>query len=210
MEDKLFTRELLIEEIRGRSRKGGAIRFPEVRDDTSFEDAVYEEFGSWSNAFIAAGVNPKTKLLNYWTEDEVIKRLQQIAHRDEPINTLSLEINHPRLWNAARRLFGNIEKAINKAGFQYENVRKRYSWNEDEITNRIRIMFDEGEDISQISMMKKDSRLLASGQKLFGAWSRAVEKSGIDYSTVKVRRKTMKKNSGTAIPQSKETEPTNF
>jgi hypothetical protein len=38
-----------------------------------------------------------------------------------------------------------------------------------------------------------DSKLLAAGQKFFGAWSRAVTAAGIDYAQVKSRRRETKR-----------------
>ncbi|HOO56209.1 MAG TPA: hypothetical protein PLN69_05250 [bacterium] len=192
-EDKNWTKELLIEELKKRSEENGSLRFSPERDDTSFEDAVYENFGNWRAAFSAAGLHPKTKLINYWSHDEVVRRIQQIADKKEPINTLNLESNYPRLWNAARRLFDTIEKAVEAAGYEYTDIKKRYSWSEDEIKKRICELFDQGQDISQINMLEEDSRLLAAGQKFYGSWRRAVEAAGINYSIVKGRRKELKK-----------------
>ncbi|MFA6449580.1 MAG: hypothetical protein WCX65_08935 [bacterium] len=187
-----WDRDSLIKEIKSRSHPGNSIRFEPDRDDTGFEDAIYSEFGGWENVLAEAGLNPKMKLLNYWTKEEVVKRLRQIAERDEPLNTLFLETNHPRLWNAARRLFNNIEKAVEAAGFEYDKIKKRYSWDEGEIKKRIKDMYEKGEDITQIAMMGKDSKLLAAGQKFYGSWSRAVESAGIDYSAAKQRHRLQK------------------
>lgn len=191
---KKWTKDSLLEELKKRSQPGNSIRFDPLRKNTTFEDAVYEEFGSWKRAIEEAGLHPKTKLINYWTPDEVIKRLKMIAERGEQMNTLALEVNHPRLWNAARRLFNNIESAVQAAGYEYDSVKKRLSWDEDEIRNKIREMYEKGEDITQISMMKKDSKLLAAGQKFYGSWSRAVEKAGIDYAKAKQRHREHKNN----------------
>ncbi len=195
METKMqkLDRESLILELQKRCNESGSIRFEPDRTETELEDAVFREFGSWKRALRAAGLHPKTKLLNYWTHDEVIKRIREIHERNEPLNTLFLENNHPRLWNAARRLFDNIENAVEAAGVKYSDVKKRCSWSEDDITNRIRELYKKGEDITQISMLKSDSKLLAAGQKFYGAWSRAVEAAGIDYSQAKQRRREQKK-----------------
>lgn len=191
---KTWDQKSLVEELKRRTTPGHSIRFDPGREDTSLEDAVFSEFGGWNQALAEAGLHPKTKLLNYWTEEEVIKRIRQIAERNEPLNTLNLEINHPRLWNAARRLFNNIEGAVEAAGFDYSGVKKRLSWDEDVIAGQIRRMYDGGEDISQISMLEKNSRLLAAAQKFFGAWSKAVEAAGIDYSNVKDRHRVFKRS----------------
>ena len=196
-----WKRELVIVELKRIIADGGSLRFDPDRKDTSLEDAVYDVFGGWRTAFIEAGINPKTKLINYWTEEEVIKRLRQLAEREEPLNTLHLEMNHPRLWNAARRFFSNIESAIAAAGMEYSEVKKRQSWSEDKISGKICQMFERGEDISQISLMKKDSKLLAAGQKCYGSWRQAVEAAGIKYEDVKHRRRSRKASSKAVCAQ---------
>lgn len=196
-----WSRESVAEELKRLVAEGGSLKFDPDRKDTSLEDAVYEVFGGWRTAFIEAGINPKTKLINYWTESEVVKRLVQLANRGEPLNTLHLEINHPRLWNAARRFFSNIESAIAAAGMEYSEVKKRQSWSEDKISKKICQMFEQGEDISQISLMKSDSKLLAAGQKCYGSWRQAVEAAGIKYEDVKHRRRATKALSKSACAQ---------
>jgi hypothetical protein len=190
---RTWDRSALIEELKKRISPGRSIKFDPDRNDSSLEDAVHDEFGGWGKALTEAGLHPKTKLLNYWTEEEVVKRIRELADKEEPLNTLYLETNHPRLWNAARRFFTSIGQAVEAAGFSYGKVKKRLSWNEDIIINQIRGMYEEGEDISQISMMKKNSQLLAAAQKFYGAWSRAVEAAGIDYTNVKERHRLIKR-----------------
>ena len=187
-----WTSEKVLDELQRRSGGGRSIRFSTHGDD-GLKDAIYGFFGGWPTALRAAGMHPKTRLINYWTADEVTKRLRQIADRGEPINTLHLEMNHPRLWNAARRLYGNIQKAVEASGYDYGDIKKRGTWTKETITGRIREYYTSGRDISQIAMLDMDSKLLAAGQKFFGAWSRAVTASGIDYAQVKSRRREAKR-----------------
>ena len=187
-----WTSDKVIEELQQRSGGGRSIRFSNDGDQ-GFKDAIYGLFGGWPDALRASGLHPKTRLINYWTEEEVRNRIQQLAERGEAINTLHLEMNHPRLWNAARRMYGNIQKAVEAAGYNYSSVKKRGTWAEDTITGKIRDYFNEGYDISQIAMLELDSKLLAAGQKFFGAWSRAVTSAGIDYAQVKTRRRETKR-----------------
>lgn len=187
-----WPREKVIEELKRRSGGARSLRFNKSPEDEALVDSIYAHFGGWDTAIEVAGLHPKTRLLDYWTKEEVVKRLRDMAKRGEPINTLHLERNHPRLWNAARRFFTNIEKAVEAAGFSYGKVRKRCSWSEQEIARRIRKYNARGKDISQSAMLIEDSRLLAAGQKFFGSWSNAVEAAGLNYASVKARRRTLK------------------
>lgn len=188
-----WTKEKIIEELKTRSGGGRSIRFSPGKADDGLKDAVYKLYGSWPNVLRAAGLHPKTRLINYWTEAEVIKRIKELCERGESINTLHLEMKHPRLWNASRRIYGNIQKAVEAAGYDYGTVKKRGTWTRDSITHKIREYFEQDVDISQIAMLEYDSKLLAAGQKFYGAWSRAVRAAGIDYTEVKSRRKDVKR-----------------
>ena len=193
-QNETWTAERIVEELKERSGEDGrSIKFGTGRKEDKFKDAVFDVFGGWPDALRAAGLHPKTRLINYWTEAEVKKRLRELAERGEPINTLNLELKHPRLWNAARRIFGNIQKAVEAAGYNYGDIKKRGTWTRESITAKIRKYYKDGVDISQINMLEEDSKLLAAGQKFYGAWSRAVRAAGIDYADVKSRRKDMKR-----------------
>lgn len=188
----------VIEELKRRCSANKSIKFSDGVEDDAFKDAVFEHFGGWTTALAAAGLHPKTKLLNCWNETEVLKRLRQIAERGDSINTLSLEINHPRLWNAARRIFGNIRNAVEAAGYDYSEYKKRGAWTPEKITAMLRDYHARGVDLSQITMIEEDSKLLAAAQKLYGAWSRAVRAAGIDYTFVKEHHREIRRNTKTA------------
>jgi len=82
---------------------------------------------------------------------------------------------------------------VEASGYDYSDFKKRGAWTKDLIAERIRQYYKEGKDLSQISMLEQDSKLLAAAQKIYGAWSRAVHAAGIDYTQIKARRKEFKR-----------------
>lgn len=182
----------VIRELREMSRGKRSIRI-EGEASAKLVEAVFEHFGGWRSAIEAAGLHPKTHLVGYWTHAEVVKRLRQLHERGESLNTLHLEHHQPRLWNAARRFFGTIEKAIEAAGFNYSEIRKRDEWSSEKIMSEIRALDEQKHDLSQVSVANINSKLLAAGQKFFGSWSKAVEAAGIDYERVRRRRRMNKR-----------------
>ncbi|MFH1539838.1 MAG: hypothetical protein ABIH66_12870 [bacterium] len=180
----------VIRELREKTQGKHSLR---IAGDDELAEAVFEHFGGWRDALEAAGLHPKTRLVGYWNHAEVIKRLRQLNGRGESLNTLNLEHNHPRLWNAARRFFGTIEKSIEAAGYRYSDIRKRDEWSEEKIVEEIRSLHDSKIDLSQVSVAEVNSKLLAAGQKFFGSWSRAVEGAGIDYQKVRKRHRLNKR-----------------
>lgn len=179
--------------IRELSEKAQGKRSIRLEGEEKLAEAVFEHFGGWRGALEAAGLHPKTRLVGYWNHAEVIKRLRQLNERGESLNTLNLEHNHPRLWNAARRFFGTIEKSIEAAGYKYSDIRKRDEWSEEKIIEEIQGLRSQKLDLSQVSVAEINSKLLAAGQKFFGSWSKAVEAAGIDYQKVRKRRRMVKR-----------------
>ena len=57
---------------------------------------------------------------------------------------------------------------------------------------------DQGMDITQINMLELDSKLLAAGQKFYGAWSEAVRTAGFNYSEIKAKRRDIKRRKKSA------------
>jgi hypothetical protein len=81
-------------------------------------------FSTWANALKAAGVDygpimeagkkHRLDLLTKWTEEEVLKEIR----RSEPEKLLKTYRDQMGLYSAARRIFGNWEKALEAAGYR--------------------------------------------------------------------------------------------
>lgn len=80
----------------------------------------------------------------------------------------------------ARRLFGSWKALLESCGIGYESVAQRVRRTPEGIVKKIRTAKKLGWDLSYTGMLRRDSRLLASGATFFGNWSRALEAAGID------------------------------
>ena len=79
-------------------------------------DAARRCFGSWHQALCAAGIDPESvrRKRRPWTSEEIIACLKLQARGGEDISRPS---HHPESFvKAARRLFGNWDKALDAAG----------------------------------------------------------------------------------------------
>jgi hypothetical protein len=76
----------------------------------------------------------------------------------------------------ARRRFGNWGAAVEKAGLDYSQIRRRRRWTKELIVNEIRTMKDQGADLRSGEIRQKNPALFAAACKprFFGSWSKAL------------------------------------
>jgi hypothetical protein len=85
--------------------------------------------------------------------------------------------------------FGSWKNALSAAGLEPETIYRYRSWDEDAILEEIRKLKAVGADLSSKTMDETSNPLIATARRRFGNWGRAVERAGIDYSTVRRRRR---------------------
>ena len=82
-------------------------------------------FGSWKRALEAAGIDySKVTKHIFWSEQIIIQRIIELYDSGEDLSDTSIQANHPTFYGIIRKHFGSIEKGINAAGFNYDDIRK--------------------------------------------------------------------------------------
>ena len=123
-----------------------------------------------------------------WSQEGIA---QEILRRYEQKEDLSYSImareNLP-LLRAATRYFGSWQQAVEFAGLNYEDIRKYRVWTNERITERIRELHAQGNDLSwrHVSLHLDPSLAAAATKKShFGSWRAALEASGLDYDQIR-------------------------
>ena len=83
-------------------------------------------FGSWHDAVTAAGL--KYDLIaryRHWTPARVVDEIRELAEQGAPLSSKLVQQNHPPLYNAAKRRFGQWDAALEAAGVDPQDVRQR-------------------------------------------------------------------------------------
>jgi len=124
--DPQWDRSKIIEAILLRALRGEALGSTTARPRTLTSAAV-KEFGSWSAALMAAGLEPKqylgkravssTERTKKWSKEGVRKAILQRHALGLPLSGNSVLRDDRPLFNAARRWFKNWSKALAYAGF---------------------------------------------------------------------------------------------
>jgi hypothetical protein len=92
------------------------------------------------------------------------------------------------LLRAATRYFGSWRLAVEFAGLNYDDIRRYKTWDRDRILERIRELYEKGEDLSWRHVSTKvDPQLAAAAtkRKHFGSWRSAVSSAGLDYGLIR-------------------------
>ena len=136
--------------------------------------AARQQFGSRTNALIAAGLCDKSdRPRRRWTRQRVLEELRCQVGRGVPVTKIwQQDIG---LHSAAIRLFGAWNEAVRAAGLQPKVTRY---WNMDKIVQQLRLWHERGIPMRQL--WKHDQRLLAAAYHHFGSLRQAVLAAGLE------------------------------
>lgn len=159
-----------------------------------------EYFGSWRNAIIAAGFEPKEvcRRKRKWTRERILQRIRDLHAKGEDLSHSAAKRNHQYLVVVAinNRFFGSWREAVEAAGIAYEEVSKHEYWNKERISDRIRELHAMGESLSHEDAKRHHGALVsaASSPRYFGSWGAAIRAAGLNYDDIrKINRWTRDK-----------------
>lgn len=204
MSRRKWSREKIIEDITKLQQEGYSLSTRSMAElgfsgmvTTSYKP---EYFGSWRNAIVAAGFDPKQvcRRKRKWTAERVLERIQELHRVGEDLSHSSAKRNHQYLVVVAinNRFFGSWREAVEAAGINYEDVSKHEYWSKERISERIRELHAEGESLSHEDAKRNHGALVsaASSPRYFGSWGAAIRAAGLDYDDIrKINRWTKDK-----------------
>jgi hypothetical protein len=204
MSRRKWSREKIIEDITKLQQEGYSLSTRSMAElgfsgmvTTSYKP---EYFGSWRNAIVAAGFDPKQvcRRKRKWTSDRVLERIQELHRAGEDLSHSSAKRNHQYLVVVAinNRFFGSWREAVEAAGINYEDVSKHEYWSKERISERIRELQAAGESLSHEDAKRNHGALVsaASSPRYFGSWGAAIRAAGLDYDDIrKINRWTRDK-----------------
>lgn len=123
-----------------------------------------------------------------WSRESIGLEIRRMFESGEDLNYANIAHDQVALLRAATRYFGSWRGAIEFAGLNYEDIRRYKSWSRGRILDRIRELYDQGEDLSWRHVSTKvDPQLAAAAtkRKHFGSWREAVAAAGLDYGLIR-------------------------
>jgi hypothetical protein len=191
---RLWNEEKVIAEIWNLRSKGVDLSASRVTySNGGLQQAAIKYCGCWKNAMSLAGLAPKEyrrrtvgpKL--QWTKKEIIDELNQFKTQGVEMSAKGIGTADYKLYLAAKRHFGTLSGALEKAGIQVVNPPTRSTWTDETVIAEIRRLEESGKDMSSIVAVHNHPELNRAARKHFGTWTNALAKSGIDPERVRKR-----------------------
>lgn len=204
MSRRKWSRERIIDDIQRLANEGHSLSTRSMAElgysgmvTTSYKT---EYFGSWRNAIVAAGLDPKIvcRRKRKWTRERILQRILELHQAGEDLSHSAAKRNHQYLVVVAinDRFFGSWREAIEAAGISYTEVSKHEYWSRDRICERIRELYATGESLSHEDAKRYHGALVsaASSPRYFGSWGSAIRAAGMNYDEIrKINRWTREK-----------------
>jgi hypothetical protein len=114
----------------------------------------------------------------HWTPAQLLATIRRIHQLGRSLRRRMVPV---RLYEAGRRLFGTWERAVHKAGLNYEQASGIRRWNRDKVIERIRNLAAEGIPLHASYIQKHYAFLYRAAVEHFPAsWSKALRAAGFD------------------------------
>ena len=184
--------------IRNLARRRRPISVVELeRRFGSMVSAARRQFGSWTKAVVAAGVEPTNlRRVVPWTRELIIEAILTRALRNDPLTPHHVQ---PRsLVEAGRRFFGDWSAALAAAGLDPKSCGSRVSpdppivrqvpacqsrlppWTKERVIAAITDRLAERMPMNSKSVYRLDRSLFSAATRRFGNWSNALRAAGVD------------------------------
>lgn len=171
---RLWSRRKIVAEIRKLSQSKAVT--PIYEENLRLYSAARREFGDFREALKAAGLENLQRTYIRWSEEKV--REEVLFLKNNGLGLVSVARNHPLLYSAALRIYGNWAKALEFAGIDYtllqENLARK-KWNESKVIEKIRELHKKGEKLNSGYVQRNHSALFAAANRECGGWRKALD-----------------------------------
>jgi hypothetical protein len=135
----------LLEILKNLYRQTGRLNSGDLRRIKIY-GLMLKYFGSKTNAYQAIGLDDKEirrlkRQPNKWSEEIIIKIIQELKDKGNPVSGGKINKTNPSLYRAARTHFGNWTEALQKAGIYCQTPKayiKHSKWNKERIIERLK------------------------------------------------------------------------
>ncbi len=135
-------------------------------------------FGSWKAALEAAGLESE-EIYRYrsWEESDILDEIRRLKAEGADLSSKAMDENSNRLIATARRRFGNWGRALERAGINYEDIRRRKRWTRESLVEGILELKRQGIPLITPEVKKANPSLFAAACKkhFFGTWKKALK-----------------------------------
>jgi hypothetical protein len=176
-----WSKEVIVEEIRDLASKGFDLSFRSMalsQHNAMVYAAIRPKyFGNWRTALEAAGLASE-EIYRYrsWDETGILEEIRRLKTEGADLSSKSMDESSNKLIATARRRFGNWGKALEKAGINYSEVRRRKRWTRENLVEGILELKKQGVKLITPEVKRANPSLFAAACKkhFYGTWKKAL------------------------------------
>lgn len=135
-------------------------------------------FGNWRTALEAAGLASE-EIYRYrsWEQDGILEEIRRLQAEGVDLSSKAMDESSNRLIATARRRFGNWGKALESAGIDYDDVRRRKRWTRENLVEGILDLKRQGVKLITPEVKRANPSLFAAACKkhFYGTWKKALK-----------------------------------
>ncbi len=177
-----WSKEAIIQEIRDLHSRGVDLSFRAMalsQHNAMVYAAIRTKyFGSWKAALEAAGLESE-EIYRYrsWEEADILGEIRRLQSEGADLSSKAMDESSNRLIATARRRFGNWGQALERAGIDYNDIRRRKRWSRESLVEGILELKRQGIPLITPEVKKANPSLFAAACKkhFFGTWKKALK-----------------------------------
>ncbi|HWE94292.1 MAG TPA: hypothetical protein VG269_10035 [Tepidisphaeraceae bacterium] len=207
---KHWDRESVVARLKQLHARGADLCSSAVqRAHSNLANAIHAVFKSHDKALRATGIDPKSVRKQpgwlKWTRERIVKDLQRLHARGEPMTTKAILGSHSRLYDGIRRQFGKPSAALMAAGIKPQAApRPPGKWTPEKVLDKLRRHHAKGDDLSSAHINLAAPGLYGAMNRKFGSYRNALMAAGIDPESVSRRPKLLHWSESTVLQTLKE------
>lgn len=177
-------RGVLRREMTGASMRAAVVK----REEHDLFVAAIRNYRTWGRAIRTAGLNVEVvSCRRTWTVQRVIHTIHELDLQGVALNCRSVRNLDQRVTQAARKLLGSWDNALQAAGYDPMSIRRiRRPWTRPEIIAAIQAHTAAGGRLTQNEMHPISAAFAAV--RLFGSFDAAMRKAGVRHLAPKHQR----------------------
>ena len=177
-----WSKEVIVEEIRNLASQGFDLSFRSMalsQHNAMVYAAIRPKyFGNWRAALEAAGLASE-EIYRYrsWDEEGILDEIRRLKMEGADLSSKSMDESSNRLIATARRRFGNWGRALENAGINYADIRRRKRWTRESLVEGILDLQKQGVKLITPEVKRANPSLFAAACKkhFFGTWKKALK-----------------------------------
>jgi hypothetical protein len=177
-----WSKESILEEIQQLASQGVDLSFRAMalsRHNAMVYAAIRPKyFGNWRAALEAAGLASE-EIYRYrsWEQEGILEEIRRLKLEGVDLSSKAMDESSNRLIATARRRFGNWGKALESAGINYNEVRRRKRWTRENLVEGILDLKRQGVKLITPEVKRANPSLFAAACKkhFYGTWKKALK-----------------------------------